>query len=145
MVRLVPESPEFVTESERAVWDLLRRKGRPEWTLLSNVNLTDATRDYEADLVVLMPELGIAVLEVKGGSIWVDAATGQWKQGSGGQQRDIDPVGQAKRVKHGLWQYVKDDPRWGSRTRVRFGHSVVFPHTALPADFSTTELSLIHI
>lgn len=29
MVRLVPESPEFVTESEREVWDLLRRKETP--------------------------------------------------------------------------------------------------------------------
>ena len=39
MVRLVPESPEFVTESEREVWDLLRRKGNPEWTLSNHRNL----------------------------------------------------------------------------------------------------------
>lgn len=139
MVRLVPESPEFVTESEREVWDLLRRKGNPEWTLLSNVNLTGRDRDYEADLVVLMPDVGVVVLEVKGGNVWIDSATGHWKQGSGPQARTINPVEQAKTVKHAIWQYVKDDRRWGSRSRVRFGHSVVFPRQHLDADFSTAD------
>lgn len=145
MVRLVPEVPQFVTESEREVWELLRAQGNPEWTLLSNLRLTDETRDHEADVVVLMPDVGVVVLEVKGGSVFVDAQ-GQWQQRTGGEERKIWPVEQAMKVKHAIWKYVRQDPRWGSRTRVRFGHSVVVPRTMLGEDFSTPDCprSMIH-
>lgn len=137
-MRLVPTDPQFTTESERLVWDLLRRQGNPEWTLLSNVRLTDDTQDREADLVVLMPDVGVVVIEVKGGSVYI-RPDGRWGQRAGGQDRVIRPVDQAMESKHALRRYVEQDPRWGSRTRVRFGHSVVLPWTDLAEDFSTPD------
>ena len=66
MPRLIPESPTFTTASEREVWERLRDSLGADDVLLANLRLTDADKDVEADLVVLMPEVGILVLEVKG-------------------------------------------------------------------------------
>ena len=92
--RCVPDEPEFVTNSEREVWRRLRRQLRAEDVVLANVRLTDERKDHEADLVVLMPGAGVVVVEVKGGSVWVE--DGQWYQSIGAQRRPIDPVRQAR-------------------------------------------------
>ncbi|NHB85080.1 hypothetical protein G7085_11905 [Tessaracoccus sp. HDW20] len=64
--QLFPADPLFVTESEQSVWTLLRDTLRPEDTLIANYRLTDSTKDHEADLIVVMPEVGVVVIEVKG-------------------------------------------------------------------------------
>ena len=51
--RGIPESPQFVTESEREVWSRLLEQGGDDWSVLANVRLTDEHKDHEADLVVL--------------------------------------------------------------------------------------------
>ena len=70
MVQLIPEQPQFTTTSEQEVWRRLRDGLGPDDVLIANLRLTDETKDHEADLVVLMPDLGIVVIEVKGGK-WV--------------------------------------------------------------------------
>ena len=87
--------------------------------LLANLRLTDGDKDHEADLVVLMPDVGVLVLEVKGGSVSVepDDAEGTWWTQSGGGRRQIHPVDQARGAKHALRRYVDQHPRGGtSRT-----------------------------
>lgn len=137
----IPESPSFSTESERLVWETVLKQGEPDWTVLANVRLTDEAKDHEADLIVLMPDVGIVVVEVKGGSVAVDPVTGEWRIHSGGRPRVVHPVDQARRTKYALRKYVELDPRWrdSSRTRVRFGHAVVVPFTELGEDFSTPD------
>ncbi|GAA4124027.1 ATP-binding domain-containing protein [Knoellia locipacati] len=134
--RGIPESPSFSTESEREVWSTVLEKGDEDWTVLANVRLTDEKKDHELDLIVLMPDIGVVVVEVKGGSVHVDSH-GRWRQSSRGEDRVIHPIDQARDGKYALRQYVERDPRWreSSRTRVRFGHSVVVPYTDLPDDF----------
>ena len=54
--------------------------------LLANLRLTDGDKDHEADLVVLMPDVGILVVEVKGGSVTVkpdDAEGHRWWTSAG--------------------------------------------------------------
>ncbi|WP_431473633.1 nuclease-related domain-containing protein [Ornithinimicrobium sp. W1665] len=135
--RLIPAEPAFAHPTEREVWDLLVSQLDEDCILLSNVHLTDHEQDHEADLVVLLPDAGVVVVEVKGGSVSVDHE-GRWHQSGGGSSRPIDPVGQAQRVKHALRQYVQDDPRWrdSSRSRVRWLHTVVTPYSAVPEGFS---------
>lgn len=138
MTRLVPEEPTFTTASEREVWERLRDGLGPEDVLIANLRLTDQDKDHEADLVVLMPELGVLVLEVKGGSIWHDE-TGWWiKRGS--RTDRCHPVDQARDTKHALRKYVAADPRWGSRGYVAWSHGVVTPHADFGNDFSVPEL-----
>lgn len=137
--RTVPEDPQFETTSEREVWERLCAQGHPEWTLLANVRLTDEYKDHELDLVVLMPDVGIVVIEVKGGSVSYEA--GRWFTGSGERRRRIRPVDQARDGKYALRAYIESDPRWknSSRSRVRFGHSIAVPFTDIDPDFATPD------
>src|SRR5690606_26543924 len=137
--RAVPQDPQFQTTSEREVWADLCRQGSEEWTLLANVRLADERKDHELDLVVLMPDVGIVVLEVKGGSVSYE--DGAWWTGVGRQRREIHPVDQARGGKYALRAYIEADPRWkdSSRSRVRFGHAIVLPYTDVDDDFATPD------
>ena len=138
--RLVPEEPRFATASERRVWEILRDSVGPDATILAGFRVTDATKDHEADLVVLMPEVGVVVVEVKGGSLW-HTADG-WRQSSGqGHERRVDPVEQARSTKYALRSYVESDPRWreSSRGRVVWAHAVVAPFSTFDDDFGTPD------
>ena len=68
--RLIPEEPVFATGSEEETWENLRSALPAEAVLLANQRISDDTKDHEADLVVLMPDVGVVVVEVKGGSVW---------------------------------------------------------------------------
>src|SRR5690606_31515061 len=70
MPRLIPTDPQFTTASEQEVWTLLRDGLGPDDVLIANLRLTDETKDHEADLIALMPDVGIVVIEVKGGAVW---------------------------------------------------------------------------
>ena len=137
--RVVPQDPQFATTSEREVWERLRAQGSEDWILLANVRLTDERKDHELDLVVLMPDVAIVVLEVKGGSVSIE--NDAWFTHAGDQHREIHPVDQARDGKYALRAYIERDPRWkhSSRTRVRFGHSIVLPYTDVDEDFATPD------
>lgn len=127
-----------MTASERAVWERLERGLGEGDVLLANLRLTTAERDFEADLVALMPGFGVLVLEVKGGSVSHDEVG--WLQVSGGQTKAIDPVRQAQRVKYALRDYVEASRLWGSRGHVRWAIGVVAPYSDVPEDFDLPEL-----
>lgn len=87
--------------------------------------------DGEADFVVLAPDLGILVLEVKGGGI--EVIDGTWfSTGSDGIRRSIkNPFDQAKDSKYALLNFFKVvDP---SLTRYPIVHGVVFPDIEVDA------------
>jgi len=136
--RTAPDKPSFATGSERQVWERLVEQLCDDDVVLANVRLTDEAKDHEADLVVLMPGRGIVVVEVKGGSVFVDAA-GKWLQRTSHGDRTIHPVDQARGSRYALRQYVERDPRWRERShgRVRWAHTVVVPYTSLADDFAT--------
>lgn len=130
------ERPTFTHESERIVWELLERTVAPGTRLIPNLRLTNRKKDYELDVIVLMPGAGIVVLEVKGGSVSVDEE-GHWWTGNAQRRSRIHPVEQARDGKYALREYIEQDPRWrdSSRTRVRMGHMVVLPFTDIDDDF----------
>lgn len=138
MVRLVPEDPQFVTQSEREVWERLRDHLGGDDVLFANLRLTDTDRDHEADLVVAMPGHGICVLEVKGAGVRHDEDG--WWMNHGGEDRAVFPVDQARDAKYAIRRYVEHHPRWGSRGPVAWGHGVVTPYTAFGADFQLPDL-----
>jgi len=137
MVTLVPESPAFANTSERVVWECLRDSLAPDDVLIANLRLTDEAKDYEADLVVLMPGHGILVLEVKGGSVWHDDA-GWWVRRNG-QPVKVDPVHQARAAKYAIRAYAERDPRW-KRRRVAWAHGIVTPYAEFPPEFEVPDL-----
>ena len=76
---LIPEHPNFEDESEQVVWEALRSQLRDGDVLLHGVRFTDPTHgEVEIDLLILMPDCGAAVIEVKGGH--VTFTQGEWRQ-----------------------------------------------------------------
>src|SRR6478735_2668011 len=132
MVRLIPEAPTFTTSSEQEVWQRLKEGLGADDVLLANFRLTDEDKDHEADLIVLMPEIGIVVVEVKGGSVWHD--DDGWWQSRRGQNVQIDPVMQVRTTKYAVRDYVGRDPRWQRRNHVAWGHAVVTPYSVFDAN-----------
>ena len=136
MVTCIPEAPKFATGSEREVWELLKGSLRPEDILFANQRFTDRSKDYEIDLLVLMPRFGVVGVEVKGGSVSHDGTS--WLQRRSSDVVRIDPVEQILKATYAARRYVETDYRWAesSRTGVRWGHAVVFPYTDLDVDFA---------
>ena len=65
----LPETPAFESPAEEVVWTRLREQLPDDAVLMANLALTDRNGDREADLVVLWPDVGVAVVEVKGGHV----------------------------------------------------------------------------
>lgn len=128
--------PTFTTESERHVWQTLTDAMPPDWQVVANVRLMTERRDHEVDLVVLIPDAGIVVAEVKGGSVYYE--DGGWWLTSGGQTRSIDPMGQVSDGLYELRRYVEEDPRW-SGGRVRWTKALIAPYTDFADDFAAPE------
>lgn len=135
MPRLIPGDPRFVNDSERAVWERLRDSLRPQDTVIANYRLTDTRKDHEADIVLVMPDVGVVVVEVKGSGVRID--DGQWTIKRHGKRVPIDPVAQVRDARYAIRQYVESDRRWAdsSRGKVRFAHAVVTPFVGLGLDF----------
>ena len=131
MTRSIPEHPRFASPGERSVWDRLMATLPADATVLANYRLISGGFDHEGDLVVLLPDHGVVVLEVKGGSVWHD---GQWHQGD----HLIHPTEQAQRVKYAMRDYVEDNPRW-SRGRIAWAHGVVTPYSSFPSTFEAPD------
>ncbi len=91
-------------------------------------------RDGEVDFVVVHPERGLLLVEVKGGRIARDGRTGTWTSTDrDGVTHEIkDPVGQAKRSKYALLDKMTEHPYWRNR-RIGLGHAVILPDCATPS------------
>ena len=137
MVTCVPVRPEFATGSERLVWERLRDDLPAGSLLLANRRVTDRSKDHEVDIVAVIPGAGVAVLEVKGSTVSHDGRS--WLIQRKGRPVRIDPVDQVRAARYALREYVEHDPRWGSRSRLRWAHLVVFPFSSIAADFELAD------
>jgi ATP:corrinoid adenosyltransferase len=131
MPTLIPETPSFADDSERVVWEHLRKQLPDDAVLFANLHLTDKERDYEADLVVGWPGVGFTVIEVKGGHITA-RSDGTWRQSDRHETRVITPVEQAQNVQRAIKSYVTKN--W-SQGAMRINWMLAFPHTDLPVGF----------
>ena len=125
-------------EAERRVYEALARLLDPEHAVFYSVAwLTRATgpaaRDGEADFVIAHSDLGVLVLEVKGGQIGHDQMTGEWHSTDRHDHRHPirDPFAQATSSHHALEAKLKEHPVI-RRFYIRIGHGVVFPDSANP-------------
>ncbi len=87
-------------------------------------------RDGETDFTVFDEDRGILVIEVKGGGVHCDMATGDWHSldGSGVQHLIKDPFRQATAEKYALRGFLEQDGKWsGLRIKPTLGHAVMFP------------------
>ena len=134
---LLPAEPTFVTTSERKVWEALRDQLGDDDVLVSGLRISDRGKDHEIDIAVVFANGGVVVAEVKGSKVWCDEQG--WLIERHGKATRIDPVGQARGSLYAMRAWVDRDPRWGSRTSIRWGHGVVLPYTRVDDDFALTD------
>lgn len=129
----------MTNSAERRVWEALREQFADDVALLANVRVTDRSKDHEIDVVALVPGAGIAVIEIKGGSVW--HSPDGWRQSRGDRDAGIDPVRQAREARYALRDYIESDPRWRAdgRRRVTWAHLVVLPFSDLGPDFAAPD------
>ena len=129
--RSIPAQPMFADDSERLVWEALRRTLRDGDVLLHGVRFTDHEHgEVEIDLLVLMPDLGAAVIEVKGGH--VTFSDGAWWQSDANGVHPIDPVTQARNGVYSLKRFLQHQPTW-SRGALRAAWLLALPYTPVNA------------
>ncbi len=124
--RTFPVHPRFEDESERLVWEALKSQLRDDDVLMHGVRFTDVQAgEVEIDLLVLMPDSGAAVIEVKGGH--VTYADGAWSQSGRRGPHSIDPIGQARNGVYALRRFLENGPSW-SRGPVRAAWLLALPY-----------------
>ena len=132
--RVLPEDPNLRTATERTVWKALRSQLQTGEVLLSSIRFSDARNgDVEADFIVLIPELGAAVIEVKGGTVLFE--NGDWVTRNGSYERRIHPIEQARKAKHALRRFLDRQPEW-IHPLLRTEWFVAFPVTDVSGDLS---------
>src|SRR5687768_1529000 len=129
-----------MSTGEERLASALEKALKPPWAIYRNVAWLekrpgDEPADGEADLVVAHPDLGVMVIEVKGGR--VGRIGGQWESvdGAGNRHQIKDPFAQVTREMHGLRRKCEGLPAWPSH-RVRFARAVCLPDA--PYDRSMT-------
>lgn len=93
-------------------------------------------KEGEADFTVLSPQGGLLAVEVKGGGVSFDAATGAWHSvDRNGKQNAIkDPFKQASKERHALLDQITGHASWRQWAGARFtiGHAVMLPDIGDP-------------
>jgi hypothetical protein len=97
-------------------------------------NRFQEVNEGEADFVIVHPDQGIIVLEVKGGGITYNADHDQWySQSLGGVTHRIkDPIIQARNSHYEIRDRLEELPGWPNR-KINIWHAVCFPDVYLKA------------
>ena len=137
MARIYPTRPRVETRSraERRLYDAFRDGLPDDYVVFHSVawqvrDTRGGAQDGEADFVIVHPDRGVLVIEVKGGRIRYDGTTGQWWSN---QTLIKDPFEQARNNKYSLLEKLKDLPFWRDRW-LTIGHAVAFPDVVAEQD-----------
>lgn len=136
MARMYPDVPSGDLEhsSEEPVYVALRDQLGDDYAVLHSYPWLrpwrgDALLEGEADFVVLHPQRGILVLEVKGGETIRHDGRRWFRSTLNGLKEFQDPFVQARKNMHALLDIVRErSGRRLSKEDVPHGYAVVFPH-----------------
>jgi hypothetical protein len=138
---MIPELSEaqlndLPSQAEAKVYRALRDKLPQDYVVFFQVGWIlrreeEQAKDGETDFLVCHPDHGYLCIEVKGGGVGFDAASGEWFSVDRHQQKHAinNPIGQALRAKYSIRSKLNEHPRWrdlslGNALR---GHAVFFP------------------
>ena len=115
--------------TERHLYLCLRDYLDEDWHLIHSLGYTDEsglrTQMGEADFVLLHPEHGLLVVEVKGGQPRIEAGTGEWCWDDG--RRMKDPLFQVRMACKSIVDHLKGKlPEW-RLDPPRYSHALAFP------------------
>ena len=138
MPRNIPPTPDYSgygSGAESSVWEALQALP-DDAVVISQYRVLDNRGVLrEADFVVLIPDVGVGVVEVKGGLVWT--IDGEWisRDGRGVDHSIKDPMWQAQKAGFTIRDFVVGQGvRWPSWLPV-----VVLPATTLPRGFAPAD------
>lgn len=121
--RTIPTTPNFKSRSEETVFKALYETLSSDDVIICNFEFTDLNLgDVEIDFVLLLKDMGIVIVEVKGGHISFDGK--DWIQSDIKSSRVIYPAIQAKRSMNTFREFLRN--RW-SQGNVKSDWIVCFP------------------
>lgn len=136
MAKMYPSSisPDVPSKAERLLYGLLANNLSDDYLVFHSVAWQSRSEIYgaqdgEADFVIVHPEQGILVVEVKGGLIDYNGERGVWLQN--GSEMRKDPFEQAKVFKYVLLDLLKKEAYWKNRY-ICISHAVAFPDVVVP-------------
>ena len=124
------------SQAEAKVYRVLRDKLPQDYVVFFQVGWIlrreeEQAKDGETDFLVCHPDHGYLCIEVKGGGVSFDAASGEWFSVDRHQQKHPinNPISQALRAKYSIRSKLNEHPRWHdlSLGNVLRGHAVFFP------------------
>lgn len=141
MTTIVPELSdvqlaELPSQAEAKVYRALRDGLPQDFVVLFQVGWIlrreeEQAKDGETDFLVCHPELGYVCIEVKGGGVGFDAASGEWFSVDRHRQKHAinNPINQALKAKYSIRSKLNEHQRWRDLAlgNVLRGHAVVFP------------------
>jgi hypothetical protein len=130
--KVIPENPNFRSKSEEKVFFELNRTLSSDDVIICNFEFTDARDgDVEIDFILLIKNMGLVVIEVKGGHISFDGR--EWIQSDREGKREIYPAQQAKRQMYNLRDFLRS--RW-SQGNIKSEWIVCFPDSQVRETYS---------
>lgn len=121
--RTFPSKPNFRSRSEETVFKALCDALSPDDVIICNFEFTDLNLgDVEIDFILLLKDMGIVIVEVKGGHISFDGE--DWIQSDSKSSRAIHPATQAKRNMNTFREFLRN--RW-SQGNIKSDWIVCFP------------------
>lgn len=116
---------------ERMIFDMLKKDSFTEdWIVLHSLNLSQHTKRLygEIDFLLLIPNAGVFVMEVKGGDVRCKNSEWEFIDRHGNVNRNKSPFNQARDAMFSLQTEVKKE--FGAKHRfnkIQFGFLVAFP------------------
>ena len=147
MARLIPQNldPETKSNAEKKLFSLFKKMSdTDDWVIMHSVALADhpTQSQGEADFVVIIPNKGVIVLEVKGGDITY--ADGQWYSRDRYSFNNLikNPQQEANDAMHAIRDYLARNQHIGDRFQLAlFEFGIVFPDTEIGAQLIVPDIA----
>jgi hypothetical protein len=129
-------------DAERVVVEALRRTLYSDWLVIPDIGFRGTTKDHQTDIILIHPDMGIVVVEVKGHRLSI--RDGVW-YGQEGTPLNPQPVDQAKNNAFYLRNLLRR--KIDSLSHLEIVYGIAFPNTRsiegeIPPDLVRDQLLL---
>lgn len=129
--------------AEVRFYNALKRQVPTDWLVLYSCAWTsqwsNRTINGEIDFIVVVPAIGILVIELKGGTVWYNGESQQWYQSIPSGPKEINPFRQVKRGVHALRRKLSALDNMAGK-RLEIFHAVAVPDVKI--NFETVGLEI---
>ena len=130
--RSIPAQPVFADPSEKVVWQELMQQLPQDAVVVHGLKILEANQEFEMDFIIFWSDLGVAVLEVKGGEVTPNEDDSFTQRDAKGK-RDVFPMSQATKNMYALKRFLTQK---SSVAHFAARPAVVLPYADIPSAYS---------